>query len=119
MRVEFFRIEEHGQAVILVNLQLAIVEDPFAIAQHAVYAPVDEHAEFHVLKFAAGLQVLGGRLIARLSAAEFGNKECKGKNESKLREPASTIWHLHFLASSLPRTGDSLRRDVAGHGSTE
>jgi len=39
------------------------VKDPFAIAEDAVNAPVDEHAEFHVLKFAAGLKVFGGRLI--------------------------------------------------------
>jgi hypothetical protein len=59
---------------------------------------VDEHAEFHVLEFAAGLQVLGGRLIARLSAANSRNENRKGKNESKLGEPASTlISHLHFL----------------------
>src|SRR5271167_3415674 len=42
---------------------MALVEDPLTVAEHAVDAPVDEEAEFHVLKFAAGLQVFGGGLV--------------------------------------------------------
>ena len=61
--VEFFGIEECRQAVVFVDLEMALVEDPLAVAEHAVDAPVDEHAELHVLKFAAGLQVFGGRLV--------------------------------------------------------
>ncbi len=45
---------------------MAFVEDPFAVAENAVDAPVDEHAEFHVLKFAAGLQVFGSGLVVGL-----------------------------------------------------
>ncbi len=42
---------------------MTFVEDPFAVAEHAVDAPVNEEAEFHVLKFAAGLQVFGSGLV--------------------------------------------------------
>lgn len=70
MSVEFLGIEEHWEAIVFVDLELAIVEDPFAVTQHAVDAPVNEHAEFHVLKFAAGLEVFGGRLIGILGSRQ-------------------------------------------------
>ena len=67
LRVKFLGIEKQRQAIVFIHLQLAIVEDPFAIAEHAVHAPVNEHAEFHVLKFAAGLKVFRRRLVVGLS----------------------------------------------------
>jgi hypothetical protein len=48
---------------------MALVEDPFAIAKDAVDAPMNEHAELHVLKFAASLQVLWRRLILALGGS--------------------------------------------------
>jgi len=53
--VEFLGIEKCSQAIVFVERQLAIMENPFAVAQNAVDAPVDEQAELHVLEFTAGL----------------------------------------------------------------
>src|SRR5215472_8831209 len=67
LRVEFFWIEECGEAVVLIDGEMALVEDPFAVAKDAVDAPVNEHAEFHILKFAAGLEIFRGGLVVGLS----------------------------------------------------
>jgi hypothetical protein len=45
---------------------MALVKDPFAIAEDAVNTPVNEHAKLHVLIIAACLQILGRGLIAGL-----------------------------------------------------
>ena len=79
--VEFFGIEKCRQALVFVDFQLAVVEYPFAVAEDAIDAPVNEHAEFHVLKFAAGLQVFGRWLVAGLGRCVQcceKNVSCKG-----------------------------------------
>ena len=52
--VEFFGIEKVREALVVVELELAVVEDPFAVTEDAVDAPVDEEAEFVVLEVLAG-----------------------------------------------------------------
>src|SRR4051794_40679012 len=64
--IQLSRIEEHGQAIVFVYFELAIVEDPFPDAEYAVNTPMDEHAKFYVLKFAAGLKISGRRLVRGL-----------------------------------------------------
>jgi len=65
--IELFGIEEHREAIVLFQRDLAVVEHPFAVAENAVHAPMDEHAESHVLEVAAGLKILRRRLISGLS----------------------------------------------------
>jgi hypothetical protein len=45
---------------------MALVQDPFAVAEDTVDAPVNEHAKLHVLIIAACLKVLRRRLIVGL-----------------------------------------------------
>ena len=55
------------------------MEDPLAVAEHAVDTPVDEQAEFHVLKFAAGLQIFGsGLVITALREPFTGGEDAAG-----------------------------------------
>jgi hypothetical protein len=78
----------------------AIVEDPLSIAEHAVYAPVDEHAKFCILKFLPRLQVFGGGLISGLS---HGWESCEGRGGGDEDRHSASI------------TGHSVR-DSCGHG---
>ena len=71
---------------------MALVEDPFSVAEYAVDAPVNEHAELHVLKFTAGLQVFRGRmvvlgegLICRESAGDGAGNEYESHNDRSPR----------------------------------
>ena len=80
--IEFLGIEEGWQAVVFVDFQLAVVEYPFPVAEHAVDAPVNEQAKLHVLEFAAGLQVFGRWLVVRLGKCvklSKKNARCKGQ----------------------------------------
>ena len=71
-----------GRRLYSSTLRLTIMEDPFAVAEHAVDAPVDEHAEFHVLKFAAGLEVLGRGLVVGLGG-RGGNENTNECEDSR------------------------------------
>src|SRR5262249_21724346 len=53
-RIEFFGTEKVWKPLVAVELQSAVVDDPLDVAEHAVNAPMDEEAEFHVLKFLPG-----------------------------------------------------------------
>ena len=78
MGIELFGIEEHGKAIVFVDFELAIVKDPLPVAEYAVNTPMDEHAKFHVLKFAAGLKIFGRRLIRGLCEAGLANENLAG-----------------------------------------
>ena len=77
------------------------MENPFAVAQNAIDAPVDEHAEFHVLKFVARLQVFGSGLVVGLSEEVVRGKHragCNGNNSSAICDPGlSNHFHLCFF----------------------
>ena len=77
--IKFFGIEKCRQAIVFVDREMALVKDPFAVAEHTVDAPVDEQAEFHVLKFAAGLQIFGsGLVITALREPFTGGEDAAG-----------------------------------------
>ena len=63
-RIVFGGIELRRQFLIFGDGHFAIIHDPFAIAEHAIYTPVNEHAEPGVLKPFARLQVGLGRLVS-------------------------------------------------------
>src|SRR5579862_563215 len=60
---------------------MTLMKDPLAIAEDAVNAPMNEEAELHILKFAAGLQVLRGRLVVALSEGVGAGDDCSGCEE--------------------------------------
>ncbi len=66
-RIEFGRIELGRQLLVFTERDLVVVHDPFAFAQHAVDAPVNEEPEFSVLKPLSRFEILLRRLITRLS----------------------------------------------------
>ena len=57
--VVFRRIKPVGQLGVLLPVDVFVVHDPLAVGHHAVNAPVNEHAEFHVLKLRPVFQVFG------------------------------------------------------------
>jgi hypothetical protein len=65
-RIELRGVERGRQLLVLADRRLVIVHHPFAVAQLAVDAPMDEQSELGILKPSACLQVLGRRLISRL-----------------------------------------------------
>lgn len=64
-RVEIVWIERVGQLGVLLIIDIAVGHRPFARAEHGVKSPVEENAEFGVLKRRPGLQVFRRRGIGR------------------------------------------------------
>jgi hypothetical protein len=53
--VKLFWIEKQRQAIVFIDRQLAVMEDPFAIAKNAVHTPVNEHSKLGILECPACL----------------------------------------------------------------
>src|SRR5215469_1095533 len=113
--VEFLRIEEQRQAIVFLYRELAIVEYPLAVAENAVDAPMNEHSEFHVLKFATGLEVFGTGLVVRL--AQRGESEENARAE---KNDANGFRHdgSQGLSHSCSRIRNNPRCFAAGLTST-
>jgi hypothetical protein len=79
--VELFGVEEVGQTFVVVEPELAVVENPFTVAEDAVDAPVDEQAELVVLEFLAGFEVFRGGLVGVLGGG--GKSEESGDCENE------------------------------------
>src|ERR1019366_5712713 len=99
--VKFLGIEKRRQAIVFVERQLALVEDPFAVAQNAVDAPVNEQAELGVLEFAAGLQVFWGGLVVGLGGGVY-HENTNGRKGNSERESCNRelpgFCHVRFSA---------------------
>src|SRR5581483_2921879 len=66
VRVELLGIEKLREAIVFVEGQLSVMEHPLTIAEHAINPPMNEHAEFCILKFLTSFQVPGGGLVVVL-----------------------------------------------------
>ncbi len=69
-RVEFHGVEGGGQPFVRVDRNRTVLHHPFALAELAVHAPVDEHPELGIAEPLAGGDALGGN--RRRALAEGG-----------------------------------------------
>src|SRR5690348_9624060 len=78
LSVKLLGIEERRQPIVLVYGELAIVEYPFAVAENAVHAPVDEHSELVVLELLTSFEIFRRglvRALRRLRSHQNGQKQ--------------------------------------------
>src|SRR5580700_10360206 len=94
------------------------MKDPFAVAENTVYAPVNKHSEFCILKFPARLEVLGRRLVAGL-----GNRITVRENDADHKDHSESPYcdgkrpllrHISFLRISLRPPSLIPQRNSAG-----
>ena len=78
--IELRRIEAVGQMAVFLIVDVAVVHHPFALSQHGVDAPMEEDAEFLVLKLLLRLLDFRGRLIALCGGSGQG-KGCRSREK--------------------------------------
>ena len=65
-RIELGRVEAIGKMGVFEVVEVAYLHYPFPLSEHGIYAPVNEDTETVGFEFFPCLEILLGRLVARL-----------------------------------------------------